>query len=147
MKRVIVINGPNINMLGIRDKKVYGNTSLEEINEKLDYISNSFDISIDFFQSNIEGEIVTKIQESKDYDGMIINAAAYSHYSVAILDALELLDIYKIEVHLSNIYSREEYRQKSIISKACDGVISGFKENSYILALMALKDLFREEEV
>lgn len=142
MKKILVINGPNLNMLGRRKENHYGQKTLEDINASMVEMAESLDFDLDFKQSNIEGEIVGYIHEGLDYDGLIINAGAYTHYSYAIADALEILSIPKIEVHLSNIHARESFRSKSVIASSCSGQISGFKENSYILALYALKDLF-----
>lgn len=136
---ILIINGPNLNLLGIREKNIYGSTTLVEINST---IKKSFDgnlVNIDFYQSNIEGEIVSKIgNSSKEYDGIVINPAAYSHYSIAILDAIRSIDIPVVEVHISNIYKREEYRRKSVTGEGCIGVISGFGYYGYIMAVWYL---------
>ncbi|GFZ85930.1 3-dehydroquinate dehydratase [Rickettsiales bacterium] len=140
--KIIVINGPNLNLLGTRKQKIYGVQTLVEIEAKCRDEASNLSIALDFFQSNSEGEIVTKIQQSPDnYQGIIINAAAYSHSSIAILDALEVLeaaDLPIIEVHLSNIYAREEFRRKSLISSIASGVICGFGGMGYLLALKAI---------
>ena len=141
-KKILIINGPNLNLLGEREESKYGKTSLNEVKKNCDHHGKSIDLEIKFEQSNIEGEIVTMIQKAKGvYDGIIINAAGYTHTSVAILDALRAITKPKIEIHLSNIYTREEYRKKSITSEAVNGVICGFGANSYILAIEAIKDL------
>lgn len=143
MKKILVINGPNLNMLGQRKENHYGRLTLDTINTLIKKESEGLKCHIDFYQSNIEGEIVTKIHNSMEYDGIIINAGAYTHYSYAIADALDILDIPVIEVHLSNIHGREDFRKQSVLAKCCVGQISGFKENSYILALHALDKIFK----
>ncbi len=137
--KLLIINGPNLNLLGTREKDIYGNLTLEDINNIIKENTKDDDIYIDFFQSNCEGEIVTAIGESiNKYSGIVINPGAYSHYSIAILDAIRGVDIPIIEVHLSNIYGREEYRRKSITAEGCIGVISGFGYYGYIMAVDAL---------
>ncbi|MBU5482954.1 type II 3-dehydroquinate dehydratase [Clostridium sp. MSJ-11] len=137
--RVLIINGPNLNLLGIREKDIYGNLTLDDINNIIKENTKENNIYLDFFQSNYEGEIVTVIGESiNKYSGIIINPGAYSHYSIAILDAIRGVNIPVIEVHLSNIYGREEYRRKSITAEGCIGVISGFGYYGYIMAIHAL---------
>lgn len=133
--KILIINGPNLNMLGRREELFYGTESFDKI---LEGLREQFpDTELDYFQSNIEGEIVTRIQKAADekLGGIIINAGAYSHYSVAIHDALLIPQITKIEVHLSNIHRREEFRRKSTVSRACDGFIAGFGKESYRLAI------------
>lgn len=141
----MVINGPNLNMLGLREKEHYGGATLDKINDNLLDISKNLGIEINFFQSNYEGELITKIQNSRDVDGFIVNLGAYTHTSIAIRDALLAVDKPIIEVHLSNIYKREQFRQKSFISDIAVGVIAGFKEDSYYLALRALYNLLKEK--
>ena len=144
--KIIVINGPNLNLLGEREKEKYGNVSLKNIEtDCLNYgVENS--VEIDFFQSNIEGEIVEKIQKiRKIYNGVIINAAGYTHTSVAIMDALSILKIPIIELHITNIYNREEFRHKSLISKVARGIICGFGVKGYIMALDAMKNILKNE--
>ncbi len=120
MKKILVIHGPNLNMLGIRNKKVYGDITLETIDKMVKQKGKELGIEVETFQSNYEGDIIDKIHIAKDYyDGVIINPGAYTHYSIAIRDALEILDIPIIEVHLTNIYKREEFRQKSVIAPVC----------------------------
>lgn len=137
--KVLIINGPNLNLLGIREKDIYGNLTLDDINNIIKENTKENNIYLDFFQSNYEGEIVTVIGESiNKYSGIIINPGAYSHYSIAILDAIRSVSIPVIEVHLSNIYGREEYRRKSITAEGCIGVISGFGYYGYIMAIHAL---------
>ena len=141
-KKILIINGPNLNLLGEREKSKYGKTSLEEVKKNCEQHGKSINLEIKFEQSNIEGEIVTMIQKAKGvYDGIIINAAGYTHTSVAILDALLAIKIPTIEVHITNIYNREEFRKKSLISKAANGIICGFGINGYIMALDSIKKI------
>ena len=135
--RIIVINGPNLNLLAQRDEKHYTSLSIQQIVDLLrsEFPQNEFEL----FQSNLEGEIVTKIQEASNlFDGIIINPGGYSHTSVAIKDALEICKIPKIEVHLSHLANREDYRQNLITAKSTNGYVSGFKENSYLAAAYLL---------
>lgn len=137
-KLIQLIDGPNLNMLGEREPEIYGSETLKNIHEKIkDHLYKNYkDIDINFFQSNEEGEIVNCIQDAKDTcSGIIINPGGFSHTSVAILDALLVLNIPKIEVHLSNLFKREEFRHHSFISKGVNGVICGFGSNSYLLAV------------
>ena len=139
-KKILIINGPNLNLLGDREKSKYGNDTLETVKKKCESHSKSINVEIKFEQSNIEGEIVTIIQKAKGiFDGIIINAAGYTHTSVAILDALLAIQLPVIEVHITNIYNREEFRNKSLISKAAIGIICGFGINGYIMALDSMK--------
>lgn len=134
--KILIINGPNINMLGQREQAIYGNLTLAELNQKITAAAALMSLSVTFFQSNQEGELIEKIQQAgQSYTGLIINPAAYTHYSIALRDALALLNIPKIEVHLSNIYAREEFRHKSITAAVCTGQIAGFGPDSYLLAL------------
>ena len=140
MLKIIILNGPNLNLLGEREKSQYGNSSLIDINKICEEFSNENDIKLTLFQSNIEGELIDKIQNSrKEQDGLIINAGGYTHTSVAIHDALKILKIPIIELHISNIYNREEFRQKSLISQVAKGVICGFGTDGYLMALNAMK--------
>ena len=142
MKKILIINGPNLNLLGNREKTYYGDTTLEKIKSICEDHSKKNQLECFFYQSNHEGEIIEKIQlVDKDFDGIIINPAAYTHTSIAILDALRATSKPKIEVHISNIYAREDYRRKSITSEAVNGVICGFGENGYILAIDAINNL------
>ena len=142
MKSIIIINGPNLNLLGNREKNIYGSKSLEDIKKDCIDKGNEKRLNIVFFQSNNEGEIIEKIQEvENNYEGLIINPAAFTHSSIAILDSLRSISKPKIEIHLSNIYSREEYRKKSITSEGVDGLICGFGSKSYILAIEAIAKL------
>ncbi|NLN56524.1 MAG: type II 3-dehydroquinate dehydratase [Gammaproteobacteria bacterium] len=137
-KRIIIINGPNLNMLGTREKDVYGTTTLSEIAADVTEEAKVLGIESDFVQSNHEGEIIDKIHEARGrYDVIIINPGAYTHYSIAIRDAIKAVELPCIEVHLSNIHAREEFRTNSVIAPVCSGQISGFGANSYILALQA----------
>ena len=137
MKKIIIINGPNLNLLGIRETSIYGKQSF---NDYLNELKTSYpSTKIDFYQSNVEGELINKIQEiGFTYDGIILNAAAYTHTSVGIADAIAAIQTPVIEVHISNIYKREEVRHNSLISKNVEGVICGFGLKSYALALEAL---------
>ena len=142
IKKILIINGPNLNLLGDREESKYGKTTLEELKKKCESHARSVDLEIKFVQSNIEGEIVTMIQKAKNvYNGIIINAAGYTHTSVAILDALLAIKLPTIEVHITNIYNREEFRKKSLISKAANGIICGFGINGYIMALDSIKEI------
>ena len=144
--KIIIINGPNLNLLGEREQSQYGTITYEELKDRCLKKSNELDIKLEFVQSNIEGEIVTWIQKAKEnYDGIIINAAAFTHTSVAIRDALQIFNKIKIEVHISNIYSREEFRKKSLISDVVDGGIFGLGSNGYILAIMAMHKILINE--
>ena len=143
-KKILIINGPNLNLLGDREKSKYGNDTLETVKKKCESHSKSINVEIKFEQSNIEGEIVTIIQKAKGiFDGIIINAAGYTHTSVAILDALLAIKLPVIEVHITNIYNREEFRNKSLISKAAKGIICGFGINGYIMALDSMKQILK----
>lgn len=135
-KKILVVHGPNLHLLGQREPDIYGKTSLEEINKKLNAEAKKLKLQIGTYQSNQEGQIIDKI--TKDiYDLLIINPAAYTHTSIAIRDALTAIKQPIIEVHLSNIYKREDFRKKSLISDIATGTISGFGENSYYLAIKA----------
>ena len=140
-KKIEIINGPNINLLGKREPNIYGDLTLERINKEINEYAKELNFEIFFFQSNIEGEIVNQIQDSEKSNGIVINAAAFTHTSVAIHDALKSLSIPKIEVHISNIYKREEFRHKSLISNVVDGVICGLGVNGYKLALKGIKNI------
>lgn len=139
--KILVIHGPNLNILEKRNSSLYGGKSLEEINKLIEAKAKDLDIEVEIFQSNFEGSIVEKIQASIDleYDGIIINPAAFSHYSIAIRDAIEVLHIPVIEVHLSNIYGREDFRSKSVIAPVCSGQITGLGVYGYLVAMEAIK--------
>ena len=146
MKKILIINGPNLNSLGIRQKEIYGSENLNEINDYIYKQSIKMNLSISFYQNNVEGFIIDKLYEEADNtDGFIINLGALSHYSYAIFDAIMAINKPFIEVHMSNIFKRtESFRHKSVISPACIGHISGFGKNSYVLALEAFKSMFSE---
>lgn len=142
--RILVINGPNLNLLGDREKENYGEITLEAINNDLKTLAVEMGVEIDFFQSNTEGELVDKIQQAKGtFDGIIINPAAYTHTSIALRDALLAVKIPTVEVHLSNIHAREEFRKTSFTAPVCIGQIAGFKKESYLLALRAIVNYLR----
>ena len=145
IKKLYILNGPNLNLLGTREPEKYGNTSLENVkslcNEKC--ISNELDLH--FFQSNFEGEIIEEIHKANNNAcGIIINAGALTHTSIGILDALTMFDGPKIEIHITNVYSREDFRHKSFISPIATGIIAGLGVNSYILAIEAIKELIND---
>ena len=141
---IIVINGPNLNLLGEREQSQYGSVTYDELKNNCLKYSKSLEINIEFTQSNIEGEIVTIIQKAKEkYDGLIINAAGFTHTSVAIRDALAIFKKPSIELHISKIYKREEFRHKSMISDVVTGIICGLGANGYILAINAMHELLK----
>lgn len=143
--KIAVIQGPNLNMLGVREQHIYGGMTLEQIHEQLANAAKQNGIELEFFQSNFEGEIVDRIQECLGtVDGIMINPAAYSHTSIAIKDALSAVNLPVVEVHISNIYRREEFRQKSITAGAAAGVITGFGGFGYHLGLIALMQMINE---
>ncbi len=142
MKKVLVVNGPNLNLLGIREKNVYGSESLLDIAKEVNSVSEELGLETDFIQSNHEGEIIDKLHAARGvYDAIIINAGAYTHYSIAIRDAIKGIEVPTIEIHLSNIHSREEFRHTSVIAPVCVGQICGFGKMSYILALHAVANI------
>jgi len=144
MNKIIIVNGPNLNLLGEREKNQYGSFTLKDVEKNCNEYSIKNDIKLTFFQSNIEGEIVNIIQNSRtNQDGLIINAGGYTHTSVAIHDALKILKIPIIELHISNIYNREEFRHNSLISKVAKGVICGFGANGYIMSLNAINKFLK----
>ena len=144
MTNIIIINGPNLNLLGEREQSQYGKITFDDLKNICLEHSKKIGIKLDFQQSNVEGEIVTKIQNArKEYDGIIINAAGYTHTSVSIRDALEIFKKPIIELHISNIYKREEFRQKSLISNIATGIICGLGSNGYILAINAMHELLK----
>ena len=144
--KIIVINGPNLNLLGEREKDKYGSTSLKDVENKCLEYSSKIDLDISFFQSNIEGEIVNAIQESRNNkDGIIINAGGYTHTSVAIHDALKVLKIPIIELHITNIYNREDFRHKSLISQVATSIVCGFGTSGYTIAIEGIKNLLKNE--
>tara|TARA_B110000091_G_C13657858_1_gene408282 strand:+ start:472 stop:918 length:447 start_codon:yes stop_codon:yes gene_type:complete len=146
MNKIIILNGPNLNLLGEREKEKYGNVTLENIETNCKDFAKKNDLDLSFFQSNIEGELVEKIQEArKEQQGLIINAGGYTHTSVAIHDALKILKIPIIELHITNIYNREEFRHKSMISKIATSVLCGFGTDGYIMALQGIKKYIKNE--
>ena len=138
--KIMVINGPNLNMLGIREKGIYGTKSYEDICEYIKKEARDRGVEAELFQSNLEGEIINQIHKAyyNEFDGIIINPAAYTHYSYAIHDAIKAVNIKTVEVHLSNVHAREEFRHKSVTAPACLGQICGFGEKGYVLAMDAL---------
>jgi len=138
--KLLLINGPNLNMLGTREPEKYGNVTLDEIETKMKEYAKTLSCELDVFQSNHEGEIIDKIQQSNSYDGVLINAGGYTHTSVAIRDAISSVKTPFVEVHMTNIHSREEFRHTSLLSAVCIAQVVGFKENSYFLALKGLVD-------
>ena len=142
MKKVLVLLGPNLNMVGVREKNVYGNESYESINEQILSYAKENGFETEIYQSNHEGDLIDKIHSAKDnFDAVIINAGALTHYSYALRDAIASVNIPFVEVHMSNIHSREEFRHKSVIAPVCKGQIAGFGKHSYLLAIDALKDM------
>ena len=145
MSKIIILNGPNLNLLGEREKNQYGNFTLSDIEKNCKEYAKKNDIELSMFQSNIEGDLVEKIQASRNtHDGLIINAGGYTHTSVAIHDALKILKIPIIELHISNIYNREEFRHKSLISKVAKGIICGFGADGYLMSLNAMNKILKK---
>ena len=145
MNKIIILNGPNLNLLGEREKTQYGSFTLKEIEVDCKEFADGNGIILSMFQSNIEGEIIEEIQKSRsEQHGLIINAGGYTHTSVSIHDALKILKIPIIELHISNIYNREEFRHKSLISKVAKGIICGFGANGYIMALEAMNTYLKK---
>ena len=145
-QKIIIINGPNLNLLGEREKEKYGSITLKQIEKDCKNFANKKNVQVTFKQSNIEGKIVDFIQDSrKKYDGLIINAAGYTHTSVAIRDSLMILNIPVVELHITNIYNREKFRHKSLISKAAKSIICGFGVKGYVLAIDGIKEIIKNE--
>lgn len=143
--KVVVIQGPNLNMLGHREQNIYGPMKLEDIHNQMSAFAEQNGVEIEFFQSNLEGEIVDRIQECLgEANGIIINPAAYTHTSIAIRDAISAVQIPTVEVHLSNVYAREEFRQKSLTAPVCAGQIAGFGPFSYHMAMIAITQIMNE---
>ena len=143
--KIVVIQGPNLNMLGVREQQIYGSMKLEQIHAQMQDVATQNGVEIEFFQSNLEGEIVDKIQECYgEAHGIIINAAAYTHTSIAIRDAIAAVAIPTIEVHISNIYRREEFRQKNMLAPVCTSSVVGFGPFGYHLAMMGMLQIFNE---
>lgn len=141
-EKILVIHGPNLNLLGEREPGFYGSTSFNELNEMIMERGKKLGQTVEIFQSNHEGAIIDKLQEArKEFDGVVINAGAYTHYSYAIHDAINDIKIPCVEVHISNIYGRDEFRSKSVISPVCAGTIAGFGIQGYFLALQALAEM------
>ncbi len=138
-RNILVLNGPNLNLTGTRKPEIYGSTTLAQINERITRYAAAKGLSCDFYQSNHEGVLIDKIHEARGvYAGVVINAGAYTHYSYAIRDAIEAVELPFIEVHLSNVFARDEFRSKSVLSPVCRGQISGFGADSYLVAVEAL---------
>ena len=143
--KIMVIQGPNLNMLGIREQQIYGPVKLEQIHAQMQEVARQGGVEIEFFQSNLEGELVDKIQECYgDANGIIINPAAYTHTSIAIRDAITAVGLPTIEVHISNIYRREEFRQKSMIAPVCASSLVGFGPFGYHLAMVGMLQILKE---
>jgi len=139
--KILVINGPNLNLLGEREPDKYGNNTYAQLCERIKKFCSEQNIEVEIYQSNIEGEIVTAIQDARnDFDGIVINPAGYTHTSVAVRDALLAVKIPAVEIHISNIQEREDFRKISLTAPACIGQIAGFGQNSYLLGIQALKD-------
>lgn len=145
-RKILVIHGPNLNLLGRREKSVYGKTTLKEIEKEMAKLAASEKVALDFYQSNHEGEIVTKIQEAEgNYAAIVINPAAFTHTSVAIRDAIAAVEVPAVEVHLSNIHARESFRKESFVSPVAAGVVFGFGKESYLLGLKGAIALLRHK--
>ena len=144
MAKILILNGPNLNMLGTRQPEIYGHINLKEIETACEALANELQVEVYFAQTNYEGELVSLIQKANGkYKGIIINAGGYTHTSVAIHDALKILKLPIIELHISNIYNREEFRHKSLISNVANGIICGFGTDGYIMALNAMIKYFK----
>ncbi len=142
MKKILVLLGPNLNMVGVRERDIYGTESASDINAQIILKAKEKGLECEIYQSNWEGALIDKIQESVgNFDGIILNVGALAHYSIALRDAIASVTVPCVEVHMSNIYAREEYRRKSVIAEVCAGQISGFGKNSYFLAMDAIVDL------
>ncbi len=145
MNKIIILNGPNLNLLGEREKEKYGTITLKDIENNCKEFAKKNNIELSLFQSNVEGELIEKIQQvRKEFHGLIINAGGYTHTSVAIHDALKILKIPIIELHITNIYNREEFRHKSLISKIATSIICGFGTDGYIMALRAINNYLKK---
>jgi len=139
MKRILVINGPNLNMTGIRERSVYGKQTLRDINDRIAEQAEELGVEVEFFQSNYEGALIDQLHGAHGTcDGVILNAGAFTHYSYALRDAIAAIDVPVVEVHISNVHAREEFRKTSLIAPVCVGSIAGFGVRSYLLALLAL---------
>jgi len=146
MPRILVVNGPNLNLLGTRETDIYGPITLDDLNERLNNLASELGLELTFFQSNSEGELIDFIQrEASNVSGMIINPGAFTHYSYAIRDAIAAVEIETVEVHISNLHQREEFRQKSVVAPVCVGQICGFGPYGYAMALSYFSDTLEEE--
>jgi 3-dehydroquinate dehydratase-2 len=144
VKKILVIHGPNLNLLGKRETDVYGHITLEEVNKQIGKLANELGVSVDYFQSNSEGELVSEIQKTiGNYEALVINPGAYTHTSIALRDAVAGVGIPTVEVHLSNIYQREDFRKKSMLADVAVGQITGFRVDSYLLGLRAASNLIK----
>lgn len=142
MKKILILLGPNLNMVGVRERDIYGTESASDINAQIVLKAKEKGLECEIYQSNWEGDLIDKIQESvENFDGIILNAGALAHYSIALRDAIASVPVPCVEVHMSNIYAREGYRRKSVIAEVCAGQISGFGKNGYFLAMDAIVDL------
>lgn len=137
-KKILVVNGPNLNLLGTREPEIYGDKTLEDVKRLMLSAAEGYDITIEFFQSNVEGDIINYLHQNRSADGVVINPAAFTHTSIALRDAIAATGIPAVEVHLSNIHAREEFRRVSYVAPVCIGQISGFGIQSYLLGLLAL---------
>jgi 3-dehydroquinate dehydratase II len=146
MAKILVLHGPNLNMLGTREPEIYGKATLEQINDRLQRLAANLESEVEAFQSNSEGELIDIIQKSVAIDGLIVNLGAFTHYSIALRDAIAGLAKPTVEVHLSNIYAREPFRQMSVTAPVCRGMITGLGWRGYLLALEALVGLLQEGE-
>ena len=147
MKRILIIHGPNLNLLGRREKDIYGHSSLDDINRQLASLADELEVSVSFFQSNAEGDLVNAVQNALGtYDALVINPGAYTHTSIALRDAIAGTELPAVEVHLSNIYRREEFRKKSMLADVAVGQITGFQVDSYLLGLRAAVNYLRNRE-
>tara|TARA_B100000700_G_C15015521_1_gene843070 strand:+ start:1318 stop:1773 length:456 start_codon:yes stop_codon:yes gene_type:complete len=143
MNKVLIINGPNLNLLGQREQNIYGKKTMEDIEEECKIEGEKYNLKINFFQSNSESEIIDMIQKSSIYKSLIINAGAFTHTSIAIHDALKILKIPIIEVHISNIYQREDFRKNSFVSSVANGIIVGFGTDVYLIAIRSINNLLK----
>jgi 3-dehydroquinate dehydratase-2 len=144
MKKILVMLGPNLNMVGVREKGIYGEETAQSISEQIKSFADEQGFSVEIYQSNHEGDLIDKIHAARgNFDGVVINAGALTHYSYALRDAIACVKIPFVEVHMSNIHAREEFRHTSVIAPVCAGQIAGFGKNSYFLAITALKDLMK----
>ena len=147
MKHILIIHGPNLNLLGRREKDIYGHSSLDDINRQLALLADELKVSVSFFQSNAEGDLVNAVQNALGtYDALVINPGAYTHTSIALRDAIAGTELPAVEVHLSNIYRREEFRKKSMLADVAVGQITGFQVDSYLLGLRAAVNYLRNRE-